>query len=167
MKISLIAAMTLNQVIGVNNTIPWFLADDLAWFKHHALNKPIIMGRITYQSIGGCPLPQRLNIILSNRKNNKNAKNLIWVNSVEEALKSTGIAKEVMIIGGGKIYKLFFPMANRLYLTHVNVKIKGDTYFPNYQSHEWNVVFSENHLADFKNSYDYRFEILERRIKNQ
>ncbi|WMY96535.1 MAG: type 3 dihydrofolate reductase [Arsenophonus sp.] len=164
MKISLIVAMTSDQVIGINNTIPWFLSGDLAWFKYHALNKPIIMGRITYESIGEYPLPQRLNIILSNKKNNKNAKNLIWVNSVEEALKSTGTAKEVMIIGGGKIYELFLPLANRLYLTHVNAKVKGDTYFPNYKSHEWNVVFSENHVADLKNSYNYRFEILERCI---
>ncbi|WP_348666559.1 type 3 dihydrofolate reductase [Arsenophonus symbiont of Ornithomya chloropus] len=164
MKISLIAAMTSDKVIGINNTIPWFLASDLAWFKYHALNKPIIMGRITYESIGKCPLPQRLNIILSHKKNNKNAKNLIWVNSVQEALKSTGKAEEVMIIGGGKIYELFLPLANRLYLTHIDAKVIGDTYFPIYESYKWNVVFTEYHLADLKNSYNYRFEILERCI---
>ncbi|WMY94800.1 MAG: type 3 dihydrofolate reductase [Arsenophonus sp.] len=164
MKISLIAAMASDQVIGINNTIPWFLAGDLAWFKYHALHKPIIMGRITYESIGEHPLPQRLNIILSHKKSNKNTKDLIWVNSIEEALKSTGQAEEVMIIGGGKIYELFLPLANRLYLTHIDVKVKGDTYFPSYNYNEWTVVFTEYHLADLRNSYNYRFEILERCI---
>ncbi|MGP1927563.1 MAG: type 3 dihydrofolate reductase [Arsenophonus sp. NC-QC1-MAG3] len=161
MNISLIAAMTENHVIGLENNMPWFLSDDLAWFKRNTLNKPVIMGRITYESIGK-PLPKRLNIILSHT-HLSNDNSVILVNSVDEAISKAGKAEEVIIIGGGKIYELFLPLANRLYLTHVDAKIIGDTYFPAYQADEWDSVFTEFHQKDDKNSHNYYFEILEQR----
>ncbi|MFP3014412.1 MAG: type 3 dihydrofolate reductase [Arsenophonus sp.] len=161
MNISLIAAMSFNQVIGLKNNIPWMLPGDLAWFKNNTLNKAVIMGRITYESIGK-PLPQRLNIILSNVRFN-NIKDVSWVNSVNDALYAASGIDEIMIIGGGKIYELFLPISNRLYLTHINAKIIGDTYFPIYDINEWYSVFTEYHKADEKNYYNYYFEILERR----
>ncbi|MGP1956965.1 MAG: type 3 dihydrofolate reductase [Arsenophonus sp. NC-PE1-MAG3] len=161
MNISLIAAMAENHVIGLENNIPWLLSGDLAWFKRNTLNKPVIMGRITYESIGK-PLPQRLNIILSHTHFN-NDNSVVLVNSVDEALAKAGEVEEIIIIGGGKIYELFLPLANRLYLTHVDAKVIGDTYFPSYQAYEWNSVFTESHQEDDKNSHNYYFEILEQR----
>lgn len=100
MNISLIAAMAADQVIGLENNMPWVLSGDLAWFKRNTLNKPVIMGRITYEAIGK-PLAQRLNIILS-QTHSSNDKGVVWVNSVDEALAAAGEVEEIMIIGGGK-----------------------------------------------------------------
>ncbi|MFP3036915.1 MAG: type 3 dihydrofolate reductase [Arsenophonus sp.] len=161
MNISIIAAISSNKVIGFQKSIPWILSVDLAWFKRITLNKPVIMGRITYESIGK-PLLERLNIIISNTYHDKDHENIIWVNSIDQALVAAGIVEEIMIIGGRKIYELFLPMSNRLYLTHVDLEVIGDTYFPFYNINEWKSVFNEYHKADKKNSYDYCFEILER-----
>ncbi|CAA2929329.1 type 3 dihydrofolate reductase [Arsenophonus endosymbiont of Bemisia tabaci] len=164
MNISLIAAMAANQVIGLENNMPWVLSDDLAWFKRNTLNKPVIMGRITYESIGK-PLRQRLNIILSHTHSSDDNR-VVWVNSVHKALAAGGEVEEIMIIGGRKIYELFLPLANRLYLTHIDAKVIGDTYFPVYEPNEWDSVFTEYHEADDKNSHNYCFEILERRSQS-
>jgi len=164
MNISLIAAMAADQVIGLENNMPWVLSGDLAWFKRNTLNKPVIMGLITYESIGK-PLPQRLNIILSHTHSSDD-NGVVWVNSVDEALAAAGEAEEIMIIGGGKIYELFLPLANRLYLTHIDAEVIGDTYFPVYEPNEWDSVFTEYHEADDKNSHNYCFEILERRSQS-
>ncbi|MFS1537724.1 MAG: type 3 dihydrofolate reductase [Candidatus Phlomobacter fragariae] len=161
MNISLIAAMAADQVIGLENNMPWMLSGDLAWFNRNTLNKPVIMGRITYESIDK-PLAQRLNIILSHTYSS-NDKGFVWVNSVDAALAAAREAEEIMIIGGGKIYELFLHRANRLYLTHVDAEVIGDTYFPIYEPDEWDSVFTEYHEADEKNSHNYCFEILERR----
>ncbi|BGI50965.1 MAG: type 3 dihydrofolate reductase [Arsenophonus endosymbiont of Ceratovacuna japonica] len=162
MNISLIAAISVNKVIGLKNNMLWKLSSDLAWFKYNTLNKPVIMGRITYESIGK-PLSQRFNIILSKTYSN-NKKNVFWVNSVDKALIAAKGSEEIMIIGGGKIYELFLPMANRLYLTHVDIKVIGNVYFPVYKTNEWNSIFKEYHQIDKKNNYNYCFEILERRL---
>ncbi|MFP3029148.1 MAG: type 3 dihydrofolate reductase [Arsenophonus sp.] len=161
MNISLIAAMTMDHVIGLENNIPWLLSADLVWFKRNTLNKPVIMGRITYESIGKL-LPQRLNIILSHTYSS-NDNGVVWVNSVDEAVAAAGKVEEIMIIGGGKIYELFLPIANRLYLTYIDVEVIGDTYFPAYQPDKWDSIFTEYHKSDDKNSHNYCFEILERR----
>ncbi|MDT9587069.1 MAG: type 3 dihydrofolate reductase [Candidatus Arsenophonus melophagi] len=163
MKISLIAAMAANQVIGLKNNMPWSLCADLTWFKHNTLNKPVIMGRITYEAIGK-PLPQRLNIILS-QKYSSNNQEVIWVHSIDDALEIVKEAEEIMIIGGGRVYESFLPFAHRLYLTHIDAEIIGDTYFPIYEVHEWYSIFIEYHEADEKNSHNYYFEILERCLK--
>ncbi|MGP1930222.1 MAG: type 3 dihydrofolate reductase [Arsenophonus sp. ET-YP4-MAG3] len=163
MNISLIAAIALDKVIGLKNKIPWTLSDDLVWFKHNTLNKPVIMGYMTYKSIGK-PLVKRLNIVLSYTRLS-NDKDIILVNSVDEALAVAGKAEEIMIIGGKKIYELFLPLANRLYLTHIDIKVIGDTYFPIYEPNEWNSIFTEYHESNEKKIHNYYFEILERRFK--
>ncbi|AMA64973.1 Dihydrofolate reductase [Candidatus Arsenophonus lipoptenae] len=160
MNISLIAAISINKAIGFKNRIPWILSTDLAWFRKNTLNKPVVMGRITYESIGN-PLDQRLNIILSHTYLN-NDNRIIWVHSINEVLDITESMEETMIIGGGKIYELFLPYANKIYLTHVDINIIGDVFFPNYKSTSWKTVFIEYHRADKKNTHNYRFEILER-----
>lgn len=162
MKISLIAAMAQQRVIGSNNQMPWHLPADLTWFKQNTLHKPIIMGRKTFESIGR-PLPGRHNIVLSRHCSDDDR--VSWATSIDEALHKAESAEEVMIIGGGHIYSLFLPMANRLYLTHIDLNTTGDTFFPDYTDINWHKVFEEFHQADKENPYNFRFEMLERKIE--
>lgn len=169
MIISIIVAMADNRIIGLNNQMPWHLPADLAWFKYNTVNKPVIMGRKTFASIGR-PLPQRHNIIISrqtaaeNRPPRPETTQVSWVNSIDAALElaSHEATQEVMIIGGATIYQQLLPVADRLYLTHIEAQLSGDTHFPDYSQQSWHCLFSESHLADSKNPYPYRFEILTR-----
>lgn len=160
MMISLIAALAADRVIGMENAMPWHLPADLAWFKKQTLNKPVIMGRRTWDSIGR-PLPGRLNIVISSHKGD--AAGVTWVTSIDEALKTAGDVEELMVIGGGRIYEQMLARADRLYLTHIDAEVEGDTHFPDYEPDEWQSTFSEFHDADDKNSHSFCFEILDRR----
>lgn len=160
MIISLIAALAAERVIGIKKTIPWKLPADLAWFKRNTLHKPVVMGRNTFESIGS-PLSSRQNIVLSRHACTQSG--ITWVNSLDAALAAAGDAKEVMMIGGGLIYRQCISRANRMYLTHIDARVSGDAYFPNYKYCEWESLFIEYHDADEVNAYKYYFEILERR----
>jgi dihydrofolate reductase len=160
MMISLIAAMAADRVIGMDNAMPWHLPADLAWFKLQTLDKPVIMGRRTWESIGR-PLPGRLNIVISSQPGD--AEGVSWVTSIDEALQAAGEVDEVMVIGGGRIYEQLLPRADRLYLTHIDAEVVGDTTFPDFEPEEWQSTFSEFHDADEKNSHSFCFEILQRR----
>jgi len=160
MIISLIAALATDRVIGMENAMPWHLPGDLAWFKRNTLNKPVIMGRKTFESIGR-PLPGRLNIVISSKPGEHEG--VTWATSVDAALAAAGGVEEVMVMGGGRVYEQFLPMANRLYLTHIDAEVEGDTHFPDYEPDDWESTFSEFHDADEQNSHGYCFEILDRR----
>ena len=160
MIISLIAALATDRVIGVENAMPWHLPGDLAWFKRNTLNKPVIMGRKTFESIGR-PLPGRLNIVISSKPGEHEG--VTWVTSVDAALAAAGDVEEVMVMGGGRVYEQLLPKANRLYLTHIDAEVEGDTHFPDYKPDDWESTFSEFHDADEQNSHGYCFEILDRR----
>ena len=160
MIISLIAALATDRVIGMENAMPWHLPGDLAWFKRNTLNKPVIMGRKTFESIGR-PLPGRLNIVISSKPGEHEG--VTWVTSVDAALAAAGGVEEVMVMGGGRVYEQFLPKANRLYLTHIDAEVEGDTHFPDYEPDDWKSTFSEFHDADEQNSHGYCFEILDRR----
>ncbi|WWO98800.1 MAG: type 3 dihydrofolate reductase [Candidatus Dasytiphilus stammeri] len=169
MKISLIAAIANNNVIGINNTIPWYLPADIDWFKKHTFNKPVLMGRCTWQSLKK-PLRGRHNIVVS-----KTITNLLLAdNSRVSLVSSIQLAldlalnlnyKEIMVIGGENIYHQMLKYADSLYLTYINLEVKGDSYFPIYFRNEWISIFQEFHSADQKNNYSYWFEILNRRYK--
>lgn len=158
--ISLIAALAADRIIGMENAMPWNLPADLAWFKRNTLNKPVIMGRLTFESIGR-PLPGRLNIVVSSQPGNHEG--VTWVTSLEEAVKAAGDVEEMMVIGGGRVYEQMLARADRLYLTHIDAEVEGDTQFPDYEPDEWQSTFSEFHDADEQNSNSYCFEILDRR----
>ncbi|MBF7954258.1 type 3 dihydrofolate reductase [Rahnella victoriana] len=159
--ISLIAALATDRVIGMENAMPWHLPGDLAWFKRNTLNKPVIMGRKTFESIGR-PLPGRLNIVISSNPGEHDS--VTWVTSVDAALAAAGDVEEVMVMGGGRVYEQLLPKANRLYLTHIDAEVEGDTHFPDYEPDDWESTFSEFHDADEQNSHGYCFEILDRRV---
>ncbi|WP_196588120.1 type 3 dihydrofolate reductase [Aliivibrio fischeri] len=159
MKISMIAAMAKNRIIGIDNQMPWHLPADFAWFKKCTMGKPIVMGRKTYESIGR-PLPGRLNIVLS-RDANLQIDGVTCVTSIEEAKQAAGDIEELMIIGGGSIYQTCLADADKLYLTFIDADIKGDTQFPDW-GEGWNQTHSETYSKDEKNQYDMEFVVLER-----
>lgn len=159
MIISMIAAMAQDRVIGIDNQMPWHLPADFAWFKRCTMGKPVVMGRKTYDSIGR-PLPGRQNIVIS-RDPSLVIEGVTTVTSIDEALKAAGSVEEVMIIGGGTIYEACLPRANKLYVTHIEAEIQGDTQFPAWDD-EFKETYSEAYSADEKNAYEMRFVVLER-----
>jgi len=161
MKISMIAAMADNRVIGINNSLPWKLPNDMKWFRQNTLGKPIVMGRKTFESFGAKPLPGRTNIIIS-RDQNYTAEDCIVVHSIEEAINAADDAAEIMIIGGASFYEQMLPQADRLYLTFVHSKVTGDAWFPEWNKNEWREVEHIEHDADDKNPHAHSFVILER-----
>ena len=160
MIISLIAAMAKNRVIGYQGKMPWHLPADLKHFKKITLNKPIIMGRKTFQSIGRA-LPLRRNIVVT-RDSTFSAPGIEIANNIEAALKLAGAAPEVMIIGSRELYKEAMNIADCLYLTLIDAQFPGDTFFPAYEQDNWREVSNESHVMDAENPYSYRFVIYKR-----
>ncbi len=164
--ISLIAAVGKNRVIGVEGDLPWHLSGDLKFFKQTTMGKPIIMGRITYDSIGK-PLPGRPNIVITRNPDFK-PDGVDVVRSLEEALAlakryAAGLeTSEVMIIGGAQIYSASIAKADRLYLTEVDLSPKGDAYFPEYSPNEWAEISRETVKSAGNDSPDFAFVTLER-----
>ncbi|CAK4070955.1 type 3 dihydrofolate reductase [Vibrio sp. 16] len=159
MIISMIAAMANDRIIGKDNQMPWHLPADFAWFKRCTMGKPVVMGRKTYDSIGR-PLPGRENIVIS-RDASLTIDGVTTVTSIDDALKAAGNVDEVMIIGGGAIYAACLPLANKLYVTHIDACVDGDTQFPDWGA-EFEECYSETFTADEKNAYNMRFVVLEK-----
>lgn len=162
MKISMIAAMTEERVIGIKNTLPWKLPNDMKWFRQNTMGKPIIMGRKTFESFGAKPLPGRTNIIITHSQNYQ-AQDSIVVHSIDDALKAAGDVEEVMIIGGASFYEQMLPKADRLYLTFVHAELKGDAWFPEINNNDWNKTEKISHKKDKDNQYAHTFLILDRK----
>ena len=163
MKISMIAAMAHDRVIGKDNQMPWHMPADLAHFKRVTLGKPVLMGRKTFESIGR-PLPGRRNLVIS-RNPNYQAEGIEVVGSVEAALAllAGSSVEELMVIGGGHLYAEMLPSADCLYLTRIDLAVEGDTRFPAFDDGQWQRVDCESHPADEKNPHPYSFETWQRR----
>jgi len=158
--ISLVVAVSTNNVIGMQGDLPWRLSSDLKRFKSLTLGKPVVMGRLTYESIGR-PLPGRQNIVIT-RQRDFAAEGCDVVTSIDEAIDVAGDANEVMIIGGGEIYRQFLPRADRIYLTRVQADIDGDAFFPELVADEWYETSIEHHPADESNEFGVAFTMLDR-----
>jgi len=164
MKISLIVAVSQNNVIGRDNQLPWHLPEDLKYFKAVTMGKPLLMGRKTFDSIGR-PLPGRTNIVIT--------RDPAWVadgvevvsdmNAAlaagEKACKVAG-SDEIMVIGGAQIYRSCLPFADRLYLTRVEAEVEGDAFFPEIDLSQWQQVAEE--VPEKIHSHPYRFLVLDR-----
>ncbi|WP_324682017.1 dihydrofolate reductase [Bibersteinia trehalosi] len=162
MNLSIIVARTQNHVIGKDNAMPWHLPVDLAWFRQNTLGKPVIMGRKTYESIGRL-LPKRPNIIVS--RSGILVEGAHVATSLQQALEIAGnYAKgdEIMLIGGGELFKQAMPLAEKLYLTEIQARLEGDTFFE-FVENEWQVVSEQLSEIDEKNPYRCRFLCLERK----
>ncbi|MGY4674244.1 dihydrofolate reductase [Ursidibacter arcticus] len=161
MNIGLIVARTLNKVIGKDNAMPWHLPVDLAWFRQNTVGKPVIMGRKTYESIGRL-LPKRPNIILS--RSNFVVEGAYSATSLEQAVelaKNLASEQEIMILGGGELFKQAMPLANKLYLTEIQANIDGDTFFE-FDEQEWKLIQENWSEIDEQNAYRCRFMLLTR-----
>jgi dihydrofolate reductase len=147
--ISLIAAIGKNNALGLNGKLPWHLPADFAWFKSQTLGKPMIMGRKTFDSFGGRPLPKRLHIVIS-RTPQENTEQVIWASCLDEAIQMAKIhtQDEIMIIGGGEIYQQSLPCADRLYITEVDASPEADAFFPELISSEWKKEIIDAHAAE-------------------
>lgn len=161
MTLSLIWAMADNRVIGIDNRLPWKLPADMQWFRQNTLGKPIIMGRLTFESFGAKPLPGRRNIIIS-RNPTYAADGIETYPSLEEALNATQDDDETMVIGGMSIYQQALPLADRLYMTLVHAQVEGDAWFPEFDLHQWRETERRNFPADENNPYPYSFVVLNR-----
>ncbi len=158
--ISIIVAASTNNVIGVQGELPWKISDDLKRFKALTMGKPIVMGRLTWESIGRA-LPGRQNIVIT-RRPGFSAEGCDVVDSPAAALAVAGDAAEIMIIGGSQIYGLFLSKAERLHVTRVHTEIDGDAFFPTIDENEWELISSESHDASDKNQFAFDFQTYER-----
>lgn len=150
-KFTFILAMDENNLIGKDNGLPWKLSADLKYFKQKTLNKPIIMGRKTCDSLPFA-LPNRRNIVIT-RNINFSRQGFEIINNLDELNHLTG---EIMVIGGAIIYKLLMPLATKLLITKIHHKFKGDTYFQ-WQPNSWQLTSQVDNKADHKNQYNYSF----------
>lgn len=160
--VALIVAQSLNRVIGVDNTLPWHLPEDLKYFKSVTMGKPIIMGRKTFDSIGR-PLPGRTNVVVT-RNAEWCADGVKVAASLEEAVALAGEEDpaEIMVIGGAQIYEQALPLTQRVYLTQVYAEIEGDAFFPVLPEREWRQVKRQE--PELANDPNYAFLTLERAI---
>ncbi len=161
-EIVLVAALAKNGVIGREGALPWRLPDDLERFKALTIDKPIVMGRKTYASIGR-PLPKRRNVVLS--RSPHAIEGVEVVASVADALALLRDAPEVCVIGGGEIYGAFLPHATKLELTHVETEVEGDARFPSIDEASWQVIAETHHEADAQHAHPMRYVTYVRRAR--
>ena len=157
----MIAAMAKNRVIGVDNKLPWHLPADLQYFKQKTLGKPILMGRKTWESLPGV-LPGRRHIVMT-RDNSYQADGADVVHDFEQAKALVKDESELVITGGGELYRLLLPQADIIYLTVVDIDVDGDASFPELLDDDWELIKETPCLADERNRYDYRYMVYQRK----
>ena len=167
MKITLIAAMAENRVIGRAGTLPWRLPDDLRRFKRRTEGHAVVMGRRTFESLGG-PLPDRRAIVITRRRD-FDASGATVTHSLDEALDTARAwgEQEVFIVGGAAIYALALPLADRLEITLVHAEVKGDTYFPEFDLAAWTLTENDHREADQQHPHAFSFRCYERAVARQ
>ncbi len=146
MRISIIAAMAKNRVIGCNNTLPWHLPEDLKHFRQLTMGHPILMGRKTFESIGK-PLPGRTSIVIT-RSSGFDFPGVKAASSIPEAIALCGDSDEIFFIGGGELYRQAIGLANRIYLTEIQGDFYGDAHFPEIDSGKWREISREKHALE-------------------
>ncbi len=161
MVVSLIVAMGKNRVIGANGRIPWRLPNELQLFKRVTMGHHIIMGRKTWESINRL-LPGRTTVIVTRQKDYA-VLGAVMASSLDAALAACNSDTEIFIVGGGELYKLALPLAQRIYLTTVDAEPAGDTLMPNINLADWREVSFETFSIDEKHAHAYRFAFLERK----
>jgi dihydrofolate reductase len=160
-RISIIAAVAENRVIGREGDLPWHLPLDMKWFQQKTMGHPLIVGRKTFESFGAKPLRGREMIVIS-RSGGGDREGIRWVQSFDEAMAAAGSQEEIFIGGGEAVFEEALPLADRLVLTHVHAEVEGDTFFPEYDRSEWVLVFEEHHEADARHAFPFTFAEYER-----
>ena len=162
MRLSLIAALAENGVIGRDNQIPWRLPEDLRRFKARTLGHWVIMGRRTFESIG-LPLRERTTVVLTTR-GDFHPDGVLVASSLDEAIALAGNEEEVFILGGQAVYREALPRAERMYLTIVHARVEGDTRFPEFDERDWKVLDAERHEADARHAHAFTFKTYARTL---
>jgi dihydrofolate reductase len=160
MRLSIIAAMSANRVIGKDNDLPWRLPADWKHFKSLTMGHHLIMGRKTFESIGQ-PLPGRTTVVVT-RQTGYAPEGVLVARSIDQALQMAAGDDEVFVAGGAQLYQQMLPRADRLYLTTIHEEFEGDTDFPEFEESDWKLISEEGYAADEKNPYPYTFLIYER-----
>ena len=160
-KISHVVALSNNNVIGIDNDLPWSLKSDLAHFKEYTSNKIIIMGRKTFESIGR-PLPKRINYVVSTTVKNIDGVKIFssTKEAIDEAYKECACIQkdEIVIIGGGYLFRETLININKLILTRVDCEIDGDIYYPEIDLSSWKLIKTQSFTKDTNNDYDFKIE---------
>ena len=160
-KISHVVALSNNNVIGIDNDLPWSLKSDLAHFKEYTSNKIIIMGRKTFESIGR-PLPKRINYVVSTTVKNIDGVKIFssTKEAIDEAYKECACIQkdEIVIIGGGYLFRETLININKLILTRVDCEIDGDIYYPEIDLSSWKLIKTQSFIKDTNNDYDFKIE---------
>lgn len=144
-RLSVIAALARNRVIGRDNDLPWHLPEDLKRFRALTMGHHIVMGRKTYESLGRL-LPGRTTVVVT-RNSHYQVPGAIVVNSLEQALQACGDDPEIFLIGGAELYQQSLALAGRLYLTEIDADFEGDAYFPEFVAAHWRETAREKHIS--------------------
>jgi dihydrofolate reductase len=152
-NLSMIVAMAQNHTIGNENKLLFYLPNDLKRFKRITTGHAVIMGRKTFESLPNGALPNRRNIVITAQQN-ASFEGCETVHTVEEAIEAVHNEEEAFVIGGGTIYNQFYPRVSKIYLTMIHQDFEGDTFFPELNFTEWNVVLRED-LVDERNNFSY------------
>lgn len=165
-RIALVVAVAENGVIGWQGGLAWHQSSDLKFFRKVTMNKPLVMGRKTFESIGK-PLDGRDNIVIT-RNTSFESPGILVAANLEDALQlaqekahERGV-DEISIIGGAQIYELTLPVADRIYLSEIHASPEGDTFFPEIDKAQWRETSRERHTAGPKDSADFSIVVLER-----
>jgi len=165
MTVSLIVAVSLNDVIGRDGGLPWHLPADLKHFKRTTMGHHLIIGRRTWEEVGK-PLPGRTMVVVT-RSRRFAPEGAQVVRSVEQALELAAEDDEPFIGGGSQIYRLALArdLVDRIYLTRIHAEVEGDTFFPEFNLDDWELVSEEHRDADEKNEFDYSFLVYDRKLQ--
>ena len=162
---SLVVAASTNNAIGKNNQLLWHLPNDMKFFKNITWAMPLLMGRKTFEALGNKPLNGRINMVLTSDKKYKQD-GAIVVHNIKDAVffAQENDYKELMIIGGGKVYAQTIDDADKIYITRVHQVFEdADAFFPDIDEKKWKLTSNEDHSKDDKHAYDYSFQLWQRR----
>lgn len=163
MRLEAVVAMARNRVIGRDGGLPWHLPEDLRHFRARTIGKPVLMGRLTWESIGR-PLPQRLNIVVSARSDYALPEGVLLAKDIDEglALAARDGAEVCMVIGGAGIYRQTLSRTSRIHLTEIDIEPEGDTFLPELDPAEWRETAREEGPGDSPSGLRFRFITLDR-----
>lgn len=160
--ISIIVAIAENNAIGKDNQLLWYIPDDLKRFKRLTTGHPVIMGKKTYESLPIRPLPNRMNIVLTDIPGEK-IKDCTMAYSIEEAISHCPDGEECFVMGGGMVYRQFLEIADKLYITFVHKEFDADTFFPEIDLSKWVLKEEEAHVVADKNKLSFTYKIFTRK----
>ena len=165
-KLSAIVAKARNNAIGIEGGLPWHLSSDLQFFKKTTLGKPVLMGRVTWEGLPFA-LPGRPNLVLTRNKDYISPPAEIYQSVRELIGRGYELAgelnvDEVMIVGGAKLYAKLLPYCDRLYVSEVDVAIKGDAYFPEIDSQDWQISSETKVIAGPKDDFNFTVKVFDR-----